>query len=348
MTNDSAIKKIPTGKTRAKAGLDIGSYSIKMVEMFEGPDKPTLLNFGMERIRDVSKDGMAAQIKLLVEKQRVSTKNIAVSVSGPSVIVRFISMPRMSHEELAGAIRFEAEKFIPFNIADCVTDFQILRKLEQENRLEILLVAAKKDLIEDRIRIVEAAGLSARVVDVESFALANAFSRNVPTEDPDKTIALLNIGATISNLSILRGNVLCFVRDMAIGGNDFDAAISKSLAVSVEAAEEMKKVPVKVPKEKGREMTSSTRPAVNSLLDEIRPSFSYYENQYGRTIDDIYLSGGAAAMAGLDGYFEEAFGIKPLRWNPFQFLTTDSAGVDTGLLENTASSFAIAVGLALR
>lgn len=331
-------------KQKSKIGLDIGSHSIKMVEIADNPERPALLSFGIKKIQDSSGEGIITHIKSVATECKISAKDISIAISGSPVVVRFITMPRMSNEDLAGAIRFEAEKSMPFNINDCVIGFQVLRKIEKENKLEIIVVAAKKAVVEDRVKLIDAAGLSVKVVDVDSFALANSFLRNFPDLDANKTRAILNIGATLSNLSIIRGGTICFVRDVAIGGNDFDAAIAKGSGIEIGSAQELKSEP----KEKTAEVVSYVRPVIANLLDEVRLSFSYYENQYGASVDETYLSGGSAGITGLAELFEETFGTKPALWDPFRFLDRSSPGLDSGLLDKSKGSFAVAVGLALR
>lgn len=331
-------------KPKNRAGLDLGTYAIKMAEISYVSDNPTLTGLGFKKIKESSKEALAGSIKTLTEESKISVKDISISVSGSSVIVRFITMPRMKHDELKGAVRFEAEKFIPFNINDCTVDFQILKKDEKENKFDILLVAAKKDYIEERIKLVESCGFSVSVVDVDSFALMNSFLKNYPTLNPDKTVLLLNIGATLSNLTILKESTLCLVRDIAIGGNELNTSISKGLGVDIGSTEDIKLFP----QEKMPDIITNIRPILNNLADEVRLSCSYYENQCGKNIDEIYISGGSSEAPGLDESFQEALGLKPVWWNPMQFLNIDSNAVDTNLVEKVKNSFAVAIGLALR
>lgn len=331
--------------SKAGVGLDIGSHTIKVLEISNIPEKPKLAAIGMKRITGQSKESTVDAIKQLAGQARISLKDINISVSGPAVIVRFITMPKMTKEDLSSAIRFEAEKFIPFNINDCITDFQILRKDDHENKLEILLVAVKKEYVEERIRLVEAAGFSVRVVDIDSFALANAFAMNFIKADPDRTSALINIGYSLSTLSIVKSGMPYLVRDMPIGARDFDSAIAKELAVDQGTAEAMRANP---PQDKAKEIIDSARLVFNNLVDEMRLPFSYYENQCGKSIDEIYLSGGGTELTGLDEMFQEAFGAKPVRWNPLQSLDKSAAGLDREIVDKMNHSFAVSTGLALR
>ena len=331
-------------KARNRIGLDIGTSAIKIVEVSGPADKPALAALALKSITPASKSNLTDMIKAAVAEARVSTKEANISVSGPSLIVRFISMPKMKTDDLKNAIRFEAEKFIPFDISECVVDFQVLTKSENENRLSILLVAARREQIQDRAQAVEQAGLTVGVIDVDGFAIANSFSRNFPSYDANKTAALLNIGASYTNLSIVKGGVIYFSRDVAIGSNDFDETIARIFNISPDAAQGLKVSP----KENAGRLAESAKQVATSLLDDVKLSFSYHENQSGQSIDEVYLSGGGAGLAGLDDVFSEALGAKPVRWDPLSFMEKSGKGIDTALLSSSKGSFAVAAGLALR
>ena len=158
-----------------------------------------------------------------------------------------------------------------------------------------------------------------------------------------KTAALLNIGSNFTNVGIIRDGVLCFARDITIGGNDFNQAISRALSIDIERAEDVKLSP----KDRLQNVIACTKVVANNLLDETRLSLSYYENQSGRGVDEIYISGGSSGMPGFEALFQEAFESKPIFWDPLSFLNK-SPGGDMILIEKMKSFFAVAVGLALR
>lgn len=335
------IKKMFGLKPTSRVGLDIGAYAVKIVEISNSGDNAKLVGMGLGKVKERSREAISELIKSLLAESNISANDVAISVSGASVIVRLLSLPNMSETDLKGAIRFEAEKFIPFNMNDCIVDFQILRKIDKENKLEILLAAAKKDYIEERVAIAEGAGLSVNAVCIDSFALTNCFVKNFPSFEKDRAIALVNIGSTFTNLSILKDNTIYFTRDVSIGGGDITALISKALNIDMASAEETKLLP----KEKAVDMMSLAKPVLNNLSDEIRLSFSYYENQYGRNVDDIYISGGSRNFTGLEDHFQEVFGTRPKSWDPFQFLDKESS---RGVADDVKGSFAVALGLTLR
>ena len=330
-------------KLKNRVGLDIGSSSVKIVEIASSGESLNLVCLGTKKVSDSVRGPLVEAIKSLSSEIKVTAKEAAISVSGPSVIVRFVSMPKMRDDELKGAIRFEAEKHIPFPINDCIVDHQILKKNDKEGKFEVLLVAAKKDFVMSKVSIAEESGFSVSAVDVDTFAVANAFLKSPSHASAGKTAALLNIGSNFTNVGIIRDGVLCFARDIAIGGNDFNQAISRALSIDIERAEDVKLSP----KDRLQNVIACTKVVANNLLDETRLSLSYYENQSGRGVDEIYISGGSSGMPGFEALFQEAFESKPIFWDPLSFLNK-SPGGDMILIEKMKSFFAVAVGLALR
>jgi type IV pilus assembly protein PilM len=248
----------------------------------------------------------------------------------------------MREEELEGAVRFEAEKLIPFNINKCVLDHQILRRNDKEGKIDLMLVAAKKEYIESRVSAVEDAGLLVSLIDVDACAIANSFMRNFQSPDKEKTFALLNIGAAHTNLNIIKDGVTHFVRDIGVGGADFTAAISQALAVDIDDAEMMKTSAGEKTAPAGEQLKN----VFNNLIEEVRLSFGYYENQYGKAIDTVYISGGSIVMPGMEDVFQEAFGSKPLTWDPLSFL--EVSGFKGRDLQGLTRHFGVASGLVLR
>jgi type IV pilus assembly protein PilM len=325
-------------------GLDIGSSSVKMVEVSSSAETSSLICLGMAKASSSVREPLIEAIRSLSKEINVTAKEAVISVSGASVIVRFVSMPKMRDDELKSAIRFEAEKHIPFPINDCIVDHQILRKNDKEGKLEILLVAAKKDSIMNKVSIAEESGFSVSAVDVDTFAVANAFLKNPSHTPAGKAVALLNIGSNFTNVGIVKDGVLCFARDITIGGNDFNQAISKALNIDIKSAEDIKLSP----KERLQDIAAAAKGVTGNLLDETRLSLNYYENQSGKGVDEIYISGASAVIPSLEILFQEAFESKPVFWDPLSCLDKSRGGFDSALAEKMKGSFTVAVGLALR
>jgi type IV pilus assembly protein PilM len=196
----------------------------------------------------------------------------------------------------------------------------------------------------EKMSAAEECGFSVNIIDVDSFALANSFLANFNNYNTEKSAAVLNIGASTTNVSIVKDGTRCFSRDAAIGGVDFTAAISNSMNIDPKAAEGIKLAPGP----KLQDVIAATKNTLNSLLDELRLSFSYYENQSGHPIDELYICGGASMEAGLESAFNDAFELSPVFWNPLQSLDLSRLTQNAELAKNMGRYFAIAAGLALR
>src|SRR5438094_476774 len=234
------------GKSRQLVGLDIGSSSIKAVELKSTKAGYELVSFGMETLApDTVVDGaimdapqVANAISKIFEAQRIKTKNVATSVSGHSVIVKRVPLPLMTEEELYDRIPSEASQHIPFDIADVNLSYQLLESMDSQ--MDVLLVAVKKDKILNHTNVLAQAGKTPTIVDIDAFALQNCFEVNYEP-DSAQTVALLNIGASVMNINIVRGGIPLFTRDVSVGGNQYTDALQKELDLSFEDAERLKK-----------------------------------------------------------------------------------------------------------
>src|ERR1700684_2077919 len=213
-----------TAKQKPLVGLDIGSSSIKSVELKNTKHGYELVSFGLEPLaQDTVVDGaimdaplVAGAIGTIFDRQSIKTAAVATAVSGHSVNVKRVSLPARSEEELYDRIQSEASQHIPFDIADVNLDYQLLESLDSQ--MDVLLVAVKKDKILNHTNVLAQAGKNSTVVDIDAFALQNCFEVNYDPE-PGQTIALLNIGASVMNINIVRGGIPLFTRDVSVGGN---------------------------------------------------------------------------------------------------------------------------------
>src|ERR1035437_4477364 len=234
------------GKQKALVGLDIGSSSIKAVELKSTKQGYELVSFGLEALaQDTVVDGaimdaplVAGAISNIFEAQKINTRNVATAVSGPSVIVKRVTLPIMSEEERYDHIQSEASQHIPFDIADVNLDYQLLESVDSQ--MDVLLVAVKKDKILNHTNVLAQAGKNSMLVEIDAFALQNCFEVNYDP-DPGQTIALLNVGASVMNINIVRGGIPLFTRDVSVGGNQYTDALQKELDLSFEDAERLKK-----------------------------------------------------------------------------------------------------------
>jgi len=238
-------------KPKALVGLDIGSSAVKAVELKAAGKGYKVTAFGTEPVPpDSIADGaiidaaaVADAIRKLFDSRGIKTKEVAASLSGNAVIVKKINLPVMTEAELAESIYWEAEQYIPFDIQDVNIDYQILDAGtggESGGTMDVLLVAAKKEKIADYTGVIAQAGRSAVVVDVDAFALQNAYEVNYGIE-PGAVVVLLNAGASATNINILNGDQSVFTRDISIGGNAYTEALQKELNLPFELADQLKR-----------------------------------------------------------------------------------------------------------
>src|SRR3970040_2017170 len=228
-----------SGKSKPVAGLDIGSSAIKAVELRGTKQGYELVSFGVEPLaQDTVVDGaimdaplVAAGIGSIFDQQKVKAKSVATSVSGHSVIVKRVALPLMTEEELYDRIQTEASQHIPFDIADVNLDYQLLDSVDTQ--MDVLLVAVKKDKILNHTNVLAQAGKTPMVVDIDAVALQNCFEINYDP-DPGQTVALLNVGASVMNINIVRGGVPLFTRDVSVGGQQYTDALLKEMELSCE------------------------------------------------------------------------------------------------------------------
>jgi len=329
-------------KVNKTVGLDIGNHYIKLAELTDKQGQYQLSAFGIERLSSDSREAKIEAIKKLVAESNISTDKVNIAVRGPSVIVRYILVPQMTKTQLDSAIKFEAEKYIPFNIEEVILNAPIIGEKREDGKIRVLVVAAKKSLIEDYMNMLEACNLQAQLIDVDSFALINSFLLNYPKEESEGIVALLHIGSNFTSINILKDRVSHFMRDITLGGKELTQAIAEKLAIDKAEAEELKCNP----QDREEEIISTVTPALNNLLGEISLSFSYYEDQLERGIDKLYLSGGATKLKSLDQFLSSNLGMEAITWDPTAKLQI-SPTLDQNKLKSCLSMLSVSIGLAI-
>src|SRR6266571_5170530 len=341
------------GKQKALVGLDIGSSSIKAVELKSTKQGYELVSFGLEALsQDTVVDGaimdaplVAGAISNIFETQKVKTKNVATAVSGHSVIVKRVTLPMMSEEELYDRIQSEASQHIPFDIADVNLDHQLLESVDAQ--LDVLLVAVKKDKILNHTNVLAQSGKNSTVVDIDAFALQNSYEVNYDP-DPGQTIALLNIGASVMNINIVRGGIPLFTRDVSVGGNQYTDALQKELDLSFEDAERLKKGDT-LPSVTDDQRQQILRSVSDILTLEIQKTFDFFRaTASGENIQRIVAAGGTARVPGLVDLLREEFAMPVEELNPFRRVLINPSRHSDDQIRELAPRLAIAVGLALR
>lgn len=340
-------------------GLDIGSSAVKAVEIaMKGRDKGfELRGLGVAPLQNeaivqgafLNQSAIVDAIREAVEIGRIKTKEVAVAVSGHSVIVKKVSLPAMTREELEDQIQWEAEQYIPFDVNEVHLDFQILDTSEGEGQMDVLLVAAKRDLVDDYVQVISEAGLVPAVVDVAAFAVENAFEINYDCE-LDEVVGLVNIGAQVVNINVVQNGIPVFTRDITTGGNHYTEEIQKSLSITFEEAERIKlggsaeQNQEVVPQEVEQAMRSVT----DTVLGEISRSLDFFtatsaESRIGR----VLLAGGGAKIPGLDNAFRDRSGLEVELMNPLSRMLP-SKGFDPEYLDSVSTSLGVGIGLATR
>jgi type IV pilus assembly protein PilM len=345
---------------RAKpvVGLDIGSSTVKAVELRPAGKGFKVTAFGVEPVPAdsivdgaiIDGGGVADAIRRLLDGKAFKAKDVAASLSGNAVIVKKISLPTMTEAELSESIYWEAEQYIPFDIQDVNLDYQILNpgtSEEANGTMEVLLVAAKKEKVADYTGVISQAGRVPVLVDVDAFALQNAYEVNYGL-DPNEVVVLLNAGASAVNINILSGQQSLFTRDISTGGNAYTEAVQKELNLPFESAEQAKKgEPIDgVTIEEVRTVITAM---TDNLLLEIQKTFDFYKaSATTDRIDRILLSGGACAVDGFAAALEERFNSPVEMFDPFRKIAFDTQKLGVEDRDRLAPMAAVAVGLALR
>jgi type IV pilus assembly protein PilM len=334
--------------------LDIGSTFIKLVQLKASGKNYSLAKFGMIPLpAEVIVEGavmdanrVSEAIKELLAAQKVKTKEVVLSVSGSSVIIKRISIADMTDEELAESIKWEAEQYIPFSIDDVNVDFQKLGPGAAEGQADVLLVAVKKDKINDYVNLVKDAGLEPVVVDVDAFALANMCELNYEVEAG--ITALLNIGASVMNINILRDGVSIFTRDITVGGNRYTEALQRDAGLSYEDAEKIKRGEA-VDGADMDQLNAIIATVTEDIVGEIQRSFDFFRSTTGSDkVSRVLLSGGCAKISQFTRVLSERLEIPVDIINPFKNIKVDPKYFEAGFISDAAPLAAIAVGLAMR
>lgn len=340
---------------KGSIGLDIGSSYFKVVQLKDTKKGYELELFDMLPIApEIIVDGaiidslrLVDALKELIKKSRIKTKNAVIGVSGhASVIIKRISLPEMSEEDLAESIKFEAEQYVPFDIEDVNLDFQILGPREEPGQMDVILVAVKKDIINEYVTVVKEAGLNPLVVDVDAFALENMYEVNYEIET-NRNVALVNIGASTINMNILKGGVSVFTRDSSLGSNLHTEALQKAFEVTYENAERLKKgEPVEgvAPEDAYATIISASE----DIISEIARSLDYYKSTtLHEDINEVILSGGGALIRDFTRVLSEKIGVESRMAEPFRNIFIPKK-FDISYMQEMAPMASIAVGLAMR
>ena len=346
------------GKTKTVVGLDIGSSAVKAAELKQVGNGFQVSAFGIEPVPpDAIVDGAIIDATAVAEaigrifsrNKAFKSRDVCASLSGNAVIVKKITLPVMTEAELAESIYWEAEQYIPFDIADVNLDYQILdggTGPESQGSIEVLLVAAKKEKIGDYTGVITQAGRTPVILDVDAFALQNAYDVNYGLE-PSEVVVLLDAGASAMNINVCQGEQSVFTRDISMGGNAYTEAVQKELDLPFEVAEQLKKG-IPVDGASFEDAQPLLRAVSENVLLEMQKTFDFFKaTTAADNISRIVLSGGASRVDGFKEMLEARFGVPVEDLDPFRTVAWDASRLGADAASH-ASTAAVAIGLALR
>jgi type IV pilus assembly protein PilM len=347
-------------RAKSVVGLDLGSSVVKAVEItLEGPE-PVITGFGRAEIPPGG--SVLEAVTQVFAENKFKSKRVCTGVGGQSTVVRYVPMLRMSEAELHQAIQFEVDKYLPFELDEVVMDCQALGRHAVQHHAEgeegepademmtVLLAACRRELVEEQVRIVQEVGLTPYAIDLDLFALANAWElcgspdEEAAGEEAMRATALVDVGASRTSINVLRNGESCFSREINIGGSDMTQAVARRLGVEGFEAEAIKRAS----EAHEAEVNSAISPVLEDLASELSLSIDYVENHDGLSVEELLLSGGGVLAPGATAYIEQATARPARTWNPLEGLRVDVNRVDVEELEAWAPSLVVAVGLAAK
>jgi len=340
-------------------GLDIGSHSLKLVEIMETPKKGYVLNrfLRIPLAKGVVVDGMpveqqelAQKIKEVFKQSKCKRKGIVTSLSGHSVIVKKVTFPAMEENELRDLIKDEVGKYLPFeNTEEVSFDFQILGENDfNPSQMDVILVAAKNDIVAAYTDAIKGAGFNATIMDVDSFALETMYEENYEFEE-NEMVVLVNMGASITNINVVRGGTSVFTRDFTLAGNSITEAVQKKLGIDFDEAERLKIEGMGGNESEQQEFNSNLLAYADPICTEIERSVDYFRSTYGgEYIKHVLLSGGCALIPGIVTDLSQRLGIEAEIVNPFRKIDYNQKTLDPETIERIGPIAAVGIGLALR
>jgi type IV pilus assembly protein PilM len=343
-------------KNKNLVGLDIGSSSVKAIELQGKPGSLVLMSLAHELLLpDSVVDGQIMELNTVsqtianvFQANQIKATRVAAGVSGSSVIVKNIMVPPMTEQELEESIDWHAEEHIPFDIADVSLDYQVVGSTPDS--LHVLMAACKRDFIANIKQAIQLAGKQPHVIDVDAFALQNCYEVNYEPQ-ASQTVALLNVGASTMNINIVQGTRSVFTRDVSVGGNQYTSLLQKELGLTFEQAEAVKRGGPLPDGAEVRDLKQVLETISDILALEIQKTFDFYratsdESEGG--VQKILISGGGSKLPGLADFLASRFELPVEHFDPFRRIKIDARRYDAEYLKEVIPEMAVAVGLALR
>ena len=346
------------GGSKQLVGLDIGSSSLKIAEILDTPKGRILSRFSQMPLEKgmivdgilVEPEELALKIKELFKKSGCKKKGVVISLSGHNVIVKKVNFPAMDEEELRDLIKDEAGKYLPFDNMEAVNyDFQIIGENEfNPNQMDVIIVAAKKDIVASYTNSIEKAGYLPTIMDVDSFALETMYEENYEFDENEMAL-LINIGASITNINVLKGGASIFTRDFTLAGNSITETLQKKLGVTFDEAERLKIEGPGGDEAAEREFQQTLLSCAEPICSEIERSVDYFRSTYGgEYIKHVLLSGGSSRIPGVVNDLSHRLNIEAEIANPFKKIGYNIKSFNAALIEEIKPIATVGVGLALR
>lgn len=339
----------PTGMS--SVGIDIGRTSCKAVELIKSDNSLKIVNWAIEAIVGEDKAGT---IRSILNKMNVESKSIYTAVFGKGTLVRYVTMPRMSKEDLKKSFDLEADRYFPFARDQIYTDCYVLDPRGKDREMSVLVAAAKKEVVDRRIKLLSDLQLQTDFIGMNSVVIANAFSmlgkcdeqestgNQFRGEDEPSAVAIVDLGEELSNLTILKDNLPAFTRDIFIGGTELSQRISNIMSIKVEEAEKIKCQPG----HQSKEILTACDSILINLISEIRRSFDYFSAGKNMPVTKLFLTGGCSMLEDIKELFSKHLEIPIERWNPLSSLKL-AQGLDGDEIGKNISRLGVALGLAL-
>lgn len=337
-----AVRKLmPSKAAGSSVGLDIGAGDCKLVEIEKKGDSYELINCAIESVEngDIKKT-----LTSLLGKLKNPCKALYTSLSGKGTLIRFIELPRMNLEDLRNSFDIESDKYFPFTKDQIYTDCYILDAQGKDKKMAVMAAASKRDLVKERIELLNKLSLPSDFVGINAVALANAvhvLGTGQDKKDKD-AFALLDLGESVSNVTIFKDNVPLFTRDILQGGRDLTKRISNAFSVSFEEAEKLKRDPG----DKKASVLTVCETAILGIVNDLRLSFDYFTTEKNSEVKRMLLTGGASMLDGISDLFEKNLEISVAPWNALDFVKVADS-VDKEITGVKGLKLGVAVGLAL-
>jgi type IV pilus assembly protein PilM len=345
-------------------GVDFGSSEIKAVQFSSTPRGPVLehvyrIQTPVNSIKDgviVDPPAVGDAVRQLVADGAFTARRVVTSVTGPTVVVRQVTMPVMSERELMESTKYEAERFLPYSVDEAQMDAKILGKSEDGQNMDVLIVAAQKELVLSQLSALQAAGLQAAIVEIEPFAMVRAM---LAPDEPafEQNVAIINIGASSTSINITKGGFVPFTRYVPIGGDSMTKAIAGGMNISLDEAEKMKREKAAIITQGSTEPVAPTvtrlfniiTPPLTELVSEIHKSLDYFRTRFrGEVIESVILGGGSARLANIDTFLSQELGLPVVTADPLDRASFNPVDFPADYLRDMGPALIVAAGLARR